>query len=284
MTTQNALEDFRAIGDPRRNEWLEKLARFGIATKGVVYLLMGALAVMAAAGASGGRVTGNEGAVRTLGEQPFGQVLLALVAVGLGGYALWRFAQAAFDPDNDGTGAKGIAKRVGYAAVGAVYVGLAAGAVQTLTGSGGRGDRSQRMWLDALLAGDAGQVAVALLGLVVVGVGLFQFKRAVTADFMRELDTRRMSAAERTWTERLGRLGHAARGVVFPILGWFLVRAATRADSSEWRGSAGALRELARQDHGTALLAVVAAGLAAYGVYEIAESRHRRIGGAHARR
>lgn len=279
MTTQHVLEEVRAVGDPRHNEWLQKLARFGIATKGVVYVIIGALAVMAAMGRGGGRITDSEGAVRTIGAQPFGQLLLGATAVGLVGYVFWRFAQAVFDADGAGDDARGLLKRLGNATSGLTYAALAVGAVQTISGSRSAGGDSTRNWLDSLLTGgDVGRFAVALLGVVLVGVGVFQFWKAVKADFMREVDVYAMSPTVRTWTQRLGRLGHAARGVVFPMLGWFLIRAATRSDASEWRGTAGALRELATQSHGTLLLAVVAAGLVAYGVYQIVLSRYRLIG------
>lgn len=285
MTTQHVLEEVRAVGDPRHNEWMQKLARFGIATKGVVYLIIGVLAVMAAMGRGDGRITDSEGAVRTIGAQPFGQVLLGATAVGLVGYVFWRFAQAVFDADNAGDDARGVLKRVGNAASGLTYAALAVGAVQSIVGSrdAGGGD-STRNWLDSLLSsGDVGRGVVALLGLVLVGVGGYQFVKAVKADFMREVDVYAMSSTVRTWTQRLGRLGHAARGVVFPMLGWFLIRAAMRSDSSEWRGTGGALRELATQSHGTLLLAVIAAGLAAYGVYQVVLSRYRIIGSRRAR-
>lgn len=279
MTTQHVLEEVRAVGDPRHNEWAQRLARFGIATKGIVYVIMGVLAVMTAMNRGDGRITDSEGAVRTIGAQPFGQALLGATAVGLVGYVLWRFAQAVLDADNAGDDADGLLKRVGYAASGLTYAALAVGAVQSIAGSRDAGGDAARNWLDSLLAsGDVGRVLVGLLGVVLVGVGGSQLWKAAKADFMRDVDVYAMSPTVRTWTRRLGRLGHAARGVVFPMLGWFLLRAATRADSSEWRGTDGALRELAARPHGTLLLAVVAAGLAAYGVYQVVLSRYRRIG------
>lgn len=278
MVMENGYNDLRAVGDPSRNEGLEKLARFGIATQGVVYVILGVLAVMAAAGTSDGRITDPGGVVRLLGRQPFGTALLAAAAVGLAGYTLWRFAQAAFDPDGVGSDLKGVAKRAGYAVSGLIYGALSLGVAQSLAGAR-RGGAGPRSWLGALLSeGSAGTAAVALAGVVVGVVAAAQFGKAVTAGFMRELDTGAMSHTARTWIERAGRVGHAARGVVLAILAWFLVRVAMQTDSSEWRGSDGALREIARQEHGTLLLGVVAAGLAAYGAYQITVARYRKIG------
>lgn len=278
MAMASGYDDLRAVGDPSRNGWLEKLARFGIATKGVVYVILGVLAVMAAAGTSDGRITDAGGVVRLLGRQPFGTALLAAAAVGLAGYTLWRFAQAAFDPDGDGSDLKGVAKRAGYAVSGLIYGALSLGVAKSLVGAR-RGGAGPRSWLGTVLSeGSAGTAAVVLVGVVVAGVAVAQFGQAVTAGFMRELDTGAMSHTARAWIERAGRVGHAARGVVLAILAWFLVRVAMQSDSSEWRGSDGALREIARQEQGTLLLGVVAAGLAAYGAYQITVARYRKIG------
>src|SRR5688572_22248245 len=92
--------------------WVAPLARVGHATKGVVYFLMGGLAVLAVLG-RGGKVQGEEGAVRTIGEQPFGRVLLMAAAVGLAAYALWRVLQAALNLEQE-RGAKGAFKRIAY--------------------------------------------------------------------------------------------------------------------------------------------------------------------------
>lgn len=279
MTMQNAFDDLRSVSDPSRNAWMAKLARFGIATKGVVYVILGVLAVMAASGVSGGRITDAGGAVRTIGQQPFGTFLLGAVAVGLIGYTLWRFAQAAFDPDHVGTDANGIAKRVGYAASGVIHAALALGAVQAISGAQRGGGGGTRSWLGSLLSeGTLGAVAVGALGIAVGAVAVSQFRSAASGSFLEKLSTRGMDATTRTWVERAGRVGLAARGVVFAILSWFLVRVALHSDSSEWRGSAGALREIASQSYGPVLLGVVAAGLAAYGAYQVVAARYWKIG------
>ncbi|HEV2129901.1 MAG TPA: DUF1206 domain-containing protein, partial [Longimicrobiaceae bacterium] len=116
--------------------WVEGLARLGYAAKGVVYLIVGGLAAQAALG-SGGQTTGSEGALSTILRQPLGQVLLGAVAVGLAGYALWRFVQAALDPEHRGTDAKGIAIRLGYAISGVIHAGLAIEAARMVLGNGG---------------------------------------------------------------------------------------------------------------------------------------------------
>src|SRR5918992_1253022 len=108
-------EDYTEEAARRASPWVERIPRFGYAAKGVVYVVMGVLAVLAAVNAGAGSTTDQNGAFQTIEEAPFGQVLLGVVAVGLVGYVLWRSIQVVADPDDEGTGAKGVAKRIGYA-------------------------------------------------------------------------------------------------------------------------------------------------------------------------
>ncbi|HEX6292469.1 MAG TPA: DUF1206 domain-containing protein [Herpetosiphonaceae bacterium] len=258
------------------NPWVERLARLGFAAKGVVYITIGVLATQAALGA-GGATTDPHGAIRQLGQQPFGQVLLGLLAVGLLGHALWRFVQAATDPEHKGSDAKGIAQRVGYAGLGVVYVGLAVTAIRLLTGADeASGDMTQD-WTARLMSQPFGRWLVGLIGLGVIGFGLYELYQAYTTRFRKKLKVAEMSATEESWAIRSGRFGLAARGVVFGIIGSFLVQAALQYNPDKAQGLSGALQALARQPFGPWLLGVVAAGLVAYGVYMLVEARYRRI-------
>lgn len=258
--------------------WLVRLGRFGFAAKGAVYGLVGVLALLAALG-RGGETTDTQGALGTLVGAPFGRVLLALVALGLLGHALWRWVQAALDTEHKGGDAKGIAARVGYAAIGVVYAGLALAAVRLAQGSGGGGgsDQSAQDWTARLLAQPFGRVLVGLAGLAVIGIGGYQLYRAYTAKFREKLKLGEMSATEQQWTTRLGRFGFAARGVVFAIIGGFLIVAALQDQSDQARGLGGALDALASQAYGRILLGVVALGLVAYGIFMFAQARYRRM-------
>jgi hypothetical protein len=117
---------------------IETLARLGYAANGVVYVVIGVLAVQAAFG-SGGKTTGSSGAIQTIAGQPFGKFLLALLSIGLIGYIIWCFVQAIMEPENRGTDVKGILSRLGYTASGLIYVGLAVTAVRLAMGSGSGG-------------------------------------------------------------------------------------------------------------------------------------------------
>lgn len=259
------------------SDTVEKLARFGYAVKGVVYVLIGVLAVMAAFG-SGGKTSGSRGVLGTIADGPFGQVLLGLVAIGLFGYALWRFVQSFVDPDNKGTDAKGIVKRVGYFASGVIHASLGIAAVRLLLGSGGGGGGGNAdSWTAKLMAQPFGLWLVGITGAIVIGVGLRQLYKAYEADFFDKLKTGEMSASERTWAKRAGRAGLASRGVVFSIIGFFLIQAALNANPQEARGLGGALDTLAAQPYGPYLLGIVAIGLVGYGVYCWVNARYRKI-------
>jgi hypothetical protein len=257
--------------------WVEKLARLGYAAKGVVYLIIGGIAARAAFG-SGERVQGSQGALRTILEQPFGKFLLALVALGLAGYALWRFVQAGLDPEHGGrTDGGGAAKRVGYAISGAIHTGLALAAARMVMGRGGGGGDRTADWTATLMRQPAGRWLVAAVGLGIAGYGAYALYRAYAVKLDKRLDLSRMSPAARTWAVRSGRAGIAARGVVFAMMGFFLLRAALRSNPGEARGLDGALRALQQQSYGPWLLGLVALGLVGYGIYQLVEARYRRI-------
>ena len=258
--------------------WVVWLARFGYAAKGLVYITIGALAVQVAIG-SGGRTTGPSGALASLSHQPFGQILLILVAVGLFGYALWRFVQSWVDPENEGSDAKGIVKRIGYAVSGIIYAAFGIEAVRLVLGSGGGSSEGQQAsdWTARLMSQPFGIWLVGIVGAIVIGTGLYQFYRAYSAKFREVLKLHEMNADEERCATRAGRLCFAARGVVYSIIGIFLIIAAVRANPNEAVGIGEALQKLAQQPYGPWLLGLVAIGLVAYGFFAIVLARYRRI-------
>lgn len=255
---------------------MERLARFGYATEGAVYSLIGLLAAGAAFG-TGGHPTGQRGALEVVAESPFGGILLSLIAVGFLGYALWRGVQTIADPDKEGTDLRALAKRTGYGVSALVYVGLAFSAVGSLLGSTSEGGGSPDDWTALLLSWALGQVLVVGVGIAVIGVGLRELYQAYRARFLEYLKLDEMGERVRRWTERWGRLGIAARGIVFGVVGTFLIRAALEYDPQEARGLGGALQTLAQQPLGPWLLGAVALGLVAYGLFMLSVARYRHI-------
>jgi hypothetical protein len=258
--------------------WVEWLARLGYAARGVVYIIVGALAAQAAFG-SGGQVTDSDGALQTILRQPYGQVMLGVVALGLAGYAMWRFVEAALDPEHKGSDAKGIAKRIGYAISGVIHAALAFEAARMVMrgASGGSGGEGADHWTAMLISQPFGPWLVGLVGLGIAAFGLYQLYRAYASDPAKRLSLTGLGATAREWVIRAARLGYAARGVVFGIIGFFVVQAALQYDPSDAVGLGGALRTLQRQSYGPWLLGAVAVGLVAYGIFELVKARYRRI-------
>lgn len=258
------------------NPWIERLARFGYAAKGVVYLIVGLLAMPVAFGV-GSKTPGTSGALQTIVTQPFGKFLLLVVAVGLISYALWRFTQAFIDPEHQGTKAKRVVKRLSYAISGLSYAGLALSAVQIIVGSGGNNSSWRQDWTARLLAQPFGQWLVGIVGTLVIGVGLSYVYRAYTAKFRERFKLAEMSNAQVKWATRVGRFGIAARGIAFGVIGLLLIQAAFQSDPDEAQGLGGALQALAEEPLGQWILGVVAVGLVAYAIYMLITARYLRI-------
>jgi len=257
--------------------WVERLARLGYAAKGIVYAIVGVLAVQAAVG-SGGKTTDTTGALGTVAAQPFGKILLILLTLGLIGYVIWSFVQAIKDPEHKSDDAKSWARRLGYAFTGLAYGSLAISAIQLIRGSGGGGGgNSQEDWTARVLAQPFGQWLVGLTGAFIIGLGFYQFYKAYKAKFRKQMKLQEMTSTEEMWATRIGRFGEAARGIVFTIIGFFLIQAARQSDPNEVRGLDGALQALAQQPYGPWLLGIVALGLVAYGIHMGVQARYRRI-------
>lgn len=272
-------------------DWIEPLARVGYGTKGVVYAIVGLLAVQAALN-TGESAEGTRGAILSVADEPFGIFLIGLAAVGLFAYALWRFVQALLDPGYEGTDAKGLAKRIGYAVSGLTYLGLAVWSAWIVLGRSGAtsgggtasstaapsgGGSSSQEWTATLMAQPFGRWLVALVGAIIVAVGLFHFYRAIRGTYLRRYRVNRMSPGQRKWVTRIGAFGLTARGVAFCVIGGFLLQAALQADPSETRGLSGALEAVEQQPYGPWLLLVVALGFVAYGIHNFALARFGRV-------
>lgn len=262
-----------------RHPWFEKLARWGIVARGVVYFVVGLLAVQAAIGV-GGKTTDTQGALTEIVTQPFGKILLGIVAIGLIGYAVWQIVQTILDPERRGQDRKKrIMPRIGFAASGVVYAGLATTAIKLIllgSNSAGNGHATQG-WTAKFLAEPFGQWLVGLAGAITIGVGFAFLYQAYKAKFRRNFNLEQMSQTERKWAIGLGQFGTAARGIVLAIIGFFLIQAAIHANANEAKGFGDALATLAQPPFGSWLLGIVAVGLIAYSIYSFIEARYRHI-------
>jgi hypothetical protein len=271
-----------ALRDPLRNPWVEPLARMGYAARGVVYALVGILAIQTAFGSRGNQQTDTRSALQWVAEQS--TALLWLLALGLFGYALWRVVQGVLDPENKGSDPKGLAVRAGMVASGLIYGGLAMAAVRMATGAnnagnnaGDAGSGGTQGWTADLMTKPFGRWLVAIAGIAVIVSGFVQLRDGWTEKFRKHLKEQEMDANEKRLAVRTGKLGLIARGIVFLLSGWFLIRAALQFNPAEARGLGGALETLASQPAVAWLLGLVALGLIAFGAYSILLARYRRI-------
>ena len=255
--------------------WVERLARVGYIAKGVIYAVIGFLAFREAIGA-GGRSTDPSGALHSIGTQPFGGVMLALLAVGLACYALWKMVQGVKDPDGKGSDAHGIVRRVAYVGSGALYGLLAYTAAQSILGAEDTSEDAATASAMALQP-PVGPILVGLVGVVVVAVGLYQLYAAYEVKFRDDLRLTQMGEAEERWVIYAGRIGTAARAVAIGVAGAFLLLAAYQSDPSEARGLGAALETVQHQPLGPYMLGTIAIGLLVYGAFMFAIARYRRI-------
>jgi hypothetical protein len=258
-----------------RSPWSQGLARWGLVSKGMLYALVGLIAVDVSV-AGGERVRDRGGALSALADTWPGKLLVGAVAVGLLGYSLWRFAEVLLGRTLEGGEQLGLLKRLGVLARGVWYLGLLAVAASALAGSDEPAGREDR-FTARVLEFPAGRWLVAAVGLGILGAGVFNLWRGLTGRFKRRLKLRKMGELEERAFTAIGVVGHLARALVFGLIGVFLVRAAWQYDAKETIGLDGALGKVLRQDYGDTLLGLVAGGLLAYGLYCFVEARYREV-------
>jgi Domain of Unknown Function (DUF1206) len=254
------------------------LTRVGFLARGVVYAIIGLLAIQIAIHSGGSSKPADQrGALETIQKQPFGHWLLIAIAVGLGGYALWRFVQAYFGHGPEGGGDHSAFGRVVAAASGCAYAAMCALAVSLLLGASSRSSSTPHKSAAGVLGWPEGRWLVGAAGVVFLCVALYQGYKGISRKFLKEDKTEEMSQAARRWFTRIGVVGHLARMVVFGLIGVFVLKAAIDFAPSKAVGLDGALQKIAHQTYGPFLLLLVAAGLCAFGLYSIADARYRRV-------
>ncbi|MFK3891305.1 DUF1206 domain-containing protein [Sphingomonas sp. NPDC079357] len=240
---------------------LTALTRIGFATRGLLYIVIAMLIMRT------GRAEDPSGAIEYLGRGG-GQLLLAVIALGLTAYGIWRLADAALDLERHGSDRKGAAERVGAGVSGAIHLFLAWQAVALMRGTASAGDGTQESARTALQL--PGGWALVLFGaFVLAGLGVVQLAKAAKGSFLRYLDP---AVARRSWVQWSGRAGYAARGLVFLISGYLLARAGLEEQVDEAGGMARVLAWLTNPYD-----LIVGAGLLAFGLFSLVEARHRQL-------
>jgi hypothetical protein len=273
MHSVSAPDVKRTARQASRSRAAQFLARAGLTARGVIYILVGGVAVLVALGHSS-READQQGALHLLAGKSYGMVALWLLAIGFAGYALWRLSEAAFgvtgEPPGAGPRLKSLARAV-------IYAGLSYLTFTVISGT----DRSQRRRQQDITATamqhTAGRVLVGVVGLVIVICGVILVIEGARKKFMKYLRTGQMSPRMRQVVKVLGMTGTIARGLVFALAGVLVVVAAVTHKASESGGIDKALQTLRNQPFGEFLTLAAALGLVIFGVYGLCEARWRKV-------
>ena len=277
MTVTRARHTARSTGrDAASSRWLQWLARGGLVARGVMYLLIGVLAVQIAFGSSG-KQADTSGALRAVAAHPGGIVVLWLLAVGFAGLAIWRFAEVAYGqagPDGRKAGA-----RLGSLWRAVLYAFICGSVVSFNLGTGGKtsGNTQSKDATATLMAHSGGRWLVALIGIGIGIAGVALAVYGIRGKFLKHLRMAQMSRGTTKVVKILGVVGYVARGVVFCVAGGFLTDAAVSFNSQKAQGIDGSLLKLATTPLGPGLLIAVALGLMVFGIYSCCEARWRQV-------
>ncbi|NDU73560.1 DUF1206 domain-containing protein [Actinomadura sp. DSM 109109] len=254
------------------------MSRVGLVARGLLYLLIGWLALQVALG-GGGKEADRTGALEAIAGQPGGPVLIALMAVGFAALVLWQVAEALLGrPVPDGHKAT---KRLGSAGRAAVYAVAFAGTTAFLFGHhGSSSDQQSKTYTARLMDAPAGRWLVAAVAAGFVAVGAVMVVNAFRHTFMRELKSWEMGRTARRVVKPLAMVGNTARGLVIAAVGAFLAYAAISFQPDKAQGLDGTLREFADTPAGPWGLAAVALGVITFGLYSFCEARYRKVDAA----
>ena len=258
---------------PRPARWFRPVARAGYASRGVVYLVVGTFALLAAFGPTARK--GSEGALEVLLRQPFGRGLVLLMIAGLAGYVAWRLVQSLLDTDDHGWSVRGIAIRGGLLGSAATHGALAlyAASLLGLVGAGGGGEPS----LAERIAEAVGTGPLLLvLCLTFAGVGIAHAAKAARRRYADHFD-----ASERVmrFVHPVSIAGLTARGLLWGVAALLLGLRLWRPgpDDADPPGVGDALAWLQGLPGGQWLLALAGVGLLLFASYSISEALWRRI-------
>jgi hypothetical protein len=255
---------------------LEPIARLGYASKALIYGIVGVLAILTAVN-RGGAITDTSGALRVVLTGPFGRTLLAVLAVGLCGYAAWRLLDAAMDPDRAGTSPTGLVTRIGNAVRGCVYGALGLEAIRLLRGLRGSNRDPVELWTARILDWPLGEFVVGAIGATIAMYGLSELAQALSGQHNSKLNWSAIPSDVRPTLQKISRFGVGIRAGLLVTLGIFLARAAFTHDPNQAAGPRESLLRLGGLFEGRWFLALIATGLVAYAVDQVIHARCRRI-------
>jgi hypothetical protein len=263
-----------------RRPFVKRLARLGFYSKGVLFIVVGALAVMLSAGLPEGRIADPSSALGLIAEGSFGKVLLVIFALGSLGHGFWNLLRGLADVDDAGTGWMGILKRSVAVGVGVVYLGLTVTAVEIVLAARVRATPShaeETLAATLLAVPLLGAVILFLIGLGVIGAAFHECYSGVTGRFREAYRVWEISGHHLGFISVLGILSFTARAVLLSIIGYYFLRAAMFDGANGSIGIDAALRALAQGTYGRVFLFAAASGLFAHGVLAFYEAKYRRI-------
>jgi hypothetical protein len=265
------------------DEWVARVARLGLAARGVIYGVVGVLALQIVFGRDRtDEAASKDGALQAIAERSLGRLLLIGLACGLAGYLAWRASEALWgrrDEDDDDQPAA-VVKRIGSAGKALVYVALLASTLRLIASpdsGSGSGDEQPRALTARALELPAGRWIVGAVGVALLGFAVHVAVRGISQRFEERLDTSELGRVTGALVDLVGTLGMVARGMVAGVLGLLVVKAAVDFDPQEARGIDGTLQVLAQQRYGQVLLTATAVGLLAFALYCLAEARYREV-------
>jgi len=254
--------------------WVAPVGRVGVASQGVLYAVVGILALQVASGHETDRAD-QHGALYAVSSQPFGRALLLVLTVGLAAHCVWRlllFVRGDVGSDD----AKDWAKRLGQLGRAFIYAVFTWAAIKELLDAGGGSQGASREGVARALDWPGGPVLVAIVGGVVLATGVWHMSKLITRRYEKDLDLDGRPEGFQVWVRVLGAVGYFGRGVGFALVGWFFVYAAFDHDPNEAGGLDNALKQLVRSEHGAGMLRLVAIGLFAFGIYRVIDAFVRR--------
>jgi hypothetical protein len=256
---------------------MEVLTRLGYGVRGLIYIIMGLLALQVALGKGGG-LASPQGAIAAIGKQPAGLILLWVVLIGLVSYALWGVVRAVLDPLHKGHDLKGLLARGGFLASAFGYAILVLPTYRYITGASQTANGSQtQKFFTSIMAMPWGRWAIGILGLAVLAGGLYQIYLGFKAGFDRQFQIYALTPKEVKLAADVGRFGTSARGVVLAFVGGLISLSAYQSNPGQPVGMDTALATLLHQSYGIWLLGIVAVGLMAFGVYSMLSAAWFRL-------
>jgi hypothetical protein len=259
----------------KASPWIVGVGRFGIAAKGMVYVIIGWLALQTAVRGAGHPVD-QQGVLYSILRHRYGRIMLAALAAGLFAYTFWRIAESLLNPERERYNLKGTLTRIFRLGSGVVYGALGVMATRLLIGYEVH-RRRPRDWTELVMREPLGKWLVVGIGAGILGFGLFRIWKAYTGELKGQLLLDRYTEWARDWITWVGRVGQAARGVVFAVIGAFAVVAGVDVNPAEAKGVAEALSYIEHAPMGPYLLTATALGLIAYGLFQFVEAAYRRI-------